>query len=233
MPYDLFREDLHRVLARTPRAVRNLLREHPEKLLLAGGYIRAVIGNERPNDIDIFCSSKELALQAAQGLALAYKGRLHSTDNAHTVLASGRVPVQFIHRWTYATPAELLEDFDFTIAQAVIYATPDENTLEWQSQVAFSFYADLAAKRLVYTAPVRDEEPGGSLMRVRKFLARGYHIDATNLGLVITRLVLGVDQIRDLGIGQAHLARVITGLLREVDPLLVIDGIEAEEEKEE
>ena len=34
------------------------------------------------------------------------------------------------------------------------------------------FYPDLAARRLVYTAPVRDEEAGGSLLRVRKFIER-------------------------------------------------------------
>ena len=38
------------------------------------------------------------------------------------------------------------------------------------------FYPDLAARRLVYTSPLRNEDAGGSILRVLKFYQRGYRI---------------------------------------------------------
>jgi hypothetical protein len=67
------------------------------------------------------------------------------------------------------------------------------------------------------------------MMRVRKFLARGYSIQASSLGAVIARLVVKV-RASDLASTEAGTAQVLSGLLREVDPLLVIDGVDAVEE---
>ena len=100
-----------------------------------------------------------------------------------------RSPVQFIHRWTFDNAHALIASFDFTIAQSAIWF---ENG-EWQSITTPSFYDDLQDKRLVYTFPDREEEPGGSLLRVLKFLRRGYDISPENLAKVIARLMNGVN----------------------------------------
>ena len=76
--------------------------------------------------------------------------------------------MQFIHRWKYDEPTKLLEELDFTVCQAAVWWANDS----WQSLCSTSFYPDLAARRLVYTFPQREEESGGSMMRVRKFLGR-------------------------------------------------------------
>lgn len=61
-------------------------------------------------------------------------------------------------------------------------------------------------------------------MRVRKFLGRGYNIQATSLGAVVSRVVSKVTNIDSLT--EHRRGEVIAGLLHEVDPLLVVDGLE-------
>ena len=159
-------------------------------------------------------------------LAISRKGSLHETDNAFTVLTQGRTPVQFIHRWLYEDAARLIQEFDYTIARAVVWWNA---TFElWTSLCDQDFYADLAARRLVYCSPERTEDAGGSLMRARKFLARGYFISAHDLGLVVHRLVSKIDFEATTRLG--NLEKVIIGLLREVDPLTVVDGIDVADE---
>lgn len=224
--------DLHFVMARVPGDIRKLVKERG--LFLAGGFIRATIAGERPSDIDLFGPTKELLELCALNLTEARKGRHHDTDNAFTVLAPPRMPVQFIHRWMYSHgiigAAKLLSEFDFTICQAVIWW----EDAKWNSMVSERFYADLAARRLYYTFPQREEDAGGSMLRVRKFLERGYHIQAGALGAVIARIAMGVrwDEIGTGESSERHAAKVITGLLRQVDPLIVIDGIEPINEHE-
>lgn len=224
--------DLNFVLRRVPRDVRELMKLRG--LFLAGGFIRAAIAGEKASDIDLFGASLESLKLDAMQFAIARQGRMHETDNALTVLTPGhRLPVQFITKWLYA-PGEqekLLAEFDFTIAQSVIWWDKDG----WHSSIGEAFYRDLAARRLVYTFPQRAEAAGGSLLRARKFLMRGYNIQAESLAGVISRLVSGVNEaamgalVGEPGIEKAR-AQVMSGLLREVDPLIVIDGVDLADE---
>ena len=59
-------------------------------------------------------------------------------------------------------------------------------------------------------------------MRVKKFLARGYNIQPLSLAGVMSRVFKKVDWAR-LEEGEDPTA-IICGLLREVDPLTVVDG---------
>jgi hypothetical protein len=229
MTTPLLPEDLHHVLSRTPRDVCKLLRKNPW-LFLGGGFVRSVIANESVNDIDLFGPSKASLELIAKSFALERKARFHETDNAFTVLTPGRHPVQFIHRWVYSEAEQLLSDFDFTIAQAVIWWKPTvKDAGEWRSLVSDYYYPDLASRRLRYLAPSRAEDAGGSVLRMRKFLARGYHIESNSLAKVIARLARGVRQVRE-SIEEPELAQITTALLREVDPLTVIDGLDLVDE---
>lgn len=225
--------DLLFVMRRIPKDVRELIAARG--LAVAGGFIRAIIAGERPDDLDLFGPTKEIVENAALTLAAARGVKLHETQNALTIAMPGRMTIQFITRWTYRNELELynvptvnmtalLNSFDFTIAQAGI--TFQRETRTWVGLVTPGFYPDLAARRLVYTTPVRIEEVGGSTLRVRKFLARGYNIQAGSLGKVIARLVTGVKFEDRREITEDWLAKIITALLREVDPSSVIDGIE-------
>src|SRR3546814_3214275 len=87
--------------------------------------------------------------------------------------------IQFITRWTFPRAADLWASFDFTVCQAAVWRTPDGH---WCSTCIDRFYVDLAARRLVYTSPVRDEEASGSMLRVIKYVKRGYSIQVDSLG---------------------------------------------------
>jgi hypothetical protein len=227
----------------------HLLRENAGKLFLAGGFIRATIAGEKISDIDMFGISKDDLMRVAKDLTLGRKGRYFETKNAITVLAPPRFPVQFITRWTFTEAIKLVESFDFTVCKAAIWAErlPDvieevngETTVTkeyaFHSLASDAFYPDLAARRLVYTHPVRDEEAGGSLMRVIKFVKKGYSVQAPALAGVVGR-VLGKISERgvtknDGSFDEKWATTVITGLLREVDPLTVIDGVDFVDEHE-
>src|SRR3546814_20864227 len=129
--------------------------------------------------------------------------------------------VQFITRWTFDNAADLVASFDFTVCQAAIW----RNRLgEWKSLISNSFYIDLAGRRLVYTAPEREEEAGGSMLRVIKYVRRGYTIQVTRLGAVLARLTMAFTPGR-LGDAEGRRGFVIACLLRDVDPAPVFDGL--------
>lgn len=218
--------DVQWTARRLPRDLKAMMKREGPKVFVAGGYIRSCVANETVNDIDVFTATKEDAERLAQELAGDRKP--YATDNAYTVTAR-RVSVQFIHRWSFKDPYFAMESFDFTIAKAALWWSDAKNDTGWRSACDERFYADLAAKRLVYTSPVRNEDAGGSILRVLKFYQRGYRIPLDSMGAVIARLVQGVDfaqlQASRFGAtGERGLAQVLTGLLREVDPLIDSDA---------
>lgn len=219
----LTRDDLIFITARIPRDVRELMVKYG--LFLGGGFIRETIAGSPPHDIDLFGPSTALLWTAADELGLTREARVFKTDNAITLIAAPRLPVQFITRWIFLDGSDVLESFDFTVCQAVVWW----NGSSWSSAIAESFYSDLAARRLVYTSPKREEAAGGSMMRVRKFLARGYNIQAKSLAAVMARMFIAVRNNPEFATEEG-VSTILNGLLREVDPLLVVDGIEAVEE---
>jgi hypothetical protein len=241
---ELSKVDLHHILSRTPRDVRDLLKAN--KLFLTGGFIRAIIAGEKPSDIDLLGPDKTALEMHAVNLANARSGRVHKTDNALTVLSPPKLPVQMITRWTYDDPEKLISEFDFTIVQAAIWyelvgepPAPGENWKgEWKSVCSDGFYPDLAARRLVYTHPVRHEDAGGSILRVIKYIKRGYNIQVPSLAGVVARFTAGLkisnDSISIIDgverINETWAAPILMGLLREVDPLAFVDGIEMVDE---
>lgn len=214
------------ICRRLPKAIEQFLYENDEDpIILGGGFIRACIAGETPNDIDFFVPSTEAAESLADSfldLAKAedpHRAHLVRTENAFTVLGFS-LPLQIIHRWTFPDAFKLIESFDFTIARAAIW----HSKTGWSSVRDDAFYEDLAAKRLVYRSPVREEEPGGSMIRVLKFYERGYRIPLDSLGAVIARLVSKVEKRDDYPDDEAArekwTADVVAGLLYEVDPLI-------------
>lgn len=213
--------DLQFVLGHLPKDVFVMIKT--QRLILAGGFIRATIAGEKPSDIDILGDTKEHLEGCAKQLADDRDCPFHRTENAITVLTQGRIPVQFVTRWVYTQPIDVVQSFDFTIAMAAIWYDG-----KWCSMVHDTYYEDLAARRLVYTCPARNEDAGGSIMRVRKFLARGYNIQAQSLAKVIARLCMGVHEIGRHS--ESELSRLLEALLREVDPSRIVDGVEIVDE---
>lgn len=218
--------DLNWAVRLLPAKLRNQMITYGPRLVLGGGYIRSTVSGEKPNDLDLFTQSPEDAKLFASELAKeAKKKEPYETGNALSVKLSPRHFVQYIHRWTFPSPAYLLESFDFTIACSALWFESGK----WTSLIDDEFYADLAAKRLVYRSPQRNEDAGGSVLRLLKFYQRGFRVPLDSLGAILARLVDGVDlkgiEVID-GHGESYIgdttekrwASVITGLLREVDP---------------
>lgn len=225
--------DLRYVVQRTPKDIRDLMTANPKRLFLGGGFVRATIANETPSDIDLFGVTKaELEGFATTLMASRPGARIHRSKNAITLVTPDRLTVQFITRWTFDEPKALVESFDFTVCQAAIWRGGNQSNSPWRSCIGDSFYQDLAAKRLVYTSPKREEEAGGSLLRVLKYVKRGYSIQVGSLGAVLARTAV---KLRDSGLAGSEegAAQVITGLLREVDPSLVVDGFDVVDDHDE
>lgn len=208
----LEREDIRRCILEIPPAVRGIM---DESVFLAGGFIRAVISGESVNDLDFHVISAGHVNILATDIAEIYKTQKQSTRNAHTILAFGMPDIQIIRRWTFSSIEDCIRSFDYTIAQAGIVKT----RTGWRGVCSSRFYRDLAAKRLVYTAPDRQEDGGGSLLRALKFAKRGYHISPEDLSKVIAR---AIRELKLDGKPEAEISRLIIPVLREVDPLVRI-----------
>ncbi len=211
------------VVTNVPRDIKEMLTMNANRLVLGGGFIRDVLSSTPPNDIDLFCDTAERAAVLANDLCKAREGRMHATQNAITVLATNYLPVQFITRWTYARPHDVLKTFDFTVCQAALWRQGGQSNAEWRAQTGPNFFRDLAGRNLVYTPPVREEEAGGSMMRMTKFLRRGWHIQIESLSLLIER-------VSQAGITEG---KAVVELLREVDPLRLADGLDLIHDHEE
>ncbi len=232
-------EDLNWCARRLPRRVKEVMKEAQTFLpVVAGGFIRACVANEKVNDVDMFVtgggekSCEELAMSLARipGYGIPHKPK--KTDNTWH-LKIGEMPVQVIHRWTFDNPQAVIDSLDFTICQAVIWFQDKE----WRGICNDSFYMDLAAKRLNYTAPIRDEDAGGSMLRVLKYYQRGYRIPLDSMGRVLARMISGISEEnwkkREFMQGlsekrfewEKQVGLVLTGLLREVDPLIDADHV--------
>jgi hypothetical protein len=129
-----------------------------------------------------------------------------------------------ITRWPFGDPLVLLESFDYTVCKAVVWVDGGK----WKSAIDPAFYPDLAAKRLTYTHPARNEDAGGSLMRMRKFVARGYNIQPLSIAGVVARLVIGAGKVD--GLTEVELTGKLDKLLLEVDPNVVLDGVDIVDE---
>ena len=204
-PHDLFW-----AVRLLPKQVRNQMITYGARLVLGGGFVRSAVSGEKPNDIDLFTQTPEDAKLFADELAVGAKRKPYETGNALSVRLFPRHLVQYIHRWTYATPRALIESFDFTIACSALWFESGQ----WTSLIDDEFYSDLAAKRLVYRCPLRNEDSAGSLLRLLKFYQRGFRVPLDSLGSIVARAVKGLDTDQD----ERELGKEITLRLRVVDP---------------
>ena len=228
--------DLNHVVRRLPMDIRDLLSKYHGTLFVGGGFIRSIVAGEQVNDIDLFGVSADLLKKIADELQAKRGGKekclLHHTKNAISVICNGRTTVQFITRWTYTDIGSVVASFDFTVCQAAICRDGAEKKAPWISAIGEGFYVDLAARRLTYTHPIGDEEAGGSLLRAIKFMKRGYVMQIGSLAGVIARLVSAVDAQRIDTNNELSTSWILRGLLEQVDPSVVVDGLEVTDDHE-
>lgn len=194
--------------------------EEPEwhnRIYVGGGYLRSIVSGETVNDVDVFVNNVEDAETLANKLAFNKEKDIYKTDNAYTV--RGRTTIQIIHRWVFNSPEEVSNSFDFTCCCAVIYYNGT-----WDSYCDNRFYIDLASKRIVYRNPIRNEDAGGSMLRVLKYYQKGYRIPLDSLGAVMARMVNAIrfDELPEPVDAdfEPRIAKLLTAMLVEVDPAI-------------
>lgn len=175
-------------------------------VFVGGGYVTNTVNGDKVNDIDVFVGSADSAVTLVEKLKGEH--RVVKTDNAITILSP--MPIQVIHRWVFNDIENVAASFDFTICCAAIGFKDGKRV----SYCCDSFYQDLAARRLSYRHPVRNEDAGGSMLRLLKYVRRGYHPPLDSVAGVIARLTKGVITS---GL-EAEVTATITRLLVEVDP---------------
>ncbi len=212
--------DLHLVVTRLPMDIRDVCKKNG--IIVGGGFIRETISGGTVKDIDLFGGGGHQLKKVAKKIKKKRNGRKFSTENAITILSVGRLPVQLITRWLFDDLESCVSSFDFTVCQAGVLYDPGEK--KWTSCIHDDFYSDLAAKRLVYTYPYRKEDAGGSMMRMAKFLRRGYNIQTQSIAGVMSRVAakLRAEVLGD----EKSISGIFEELLVEVDPLEIIDGID-------
>jgi len=212
-------EDVIRVVSGIPADIREIM--HDTGAYLAGGAVRALVAGEPVSDFDLFSVDKDAALRLATTVTAKRYGvgatTSMTTDNAITVLTVGRAPVQCILKFSHADPGAMIAMFDFTVVQAAVWLRDD-----WRSVCSDGFYPDLAARRLTYTYPIGDGDACGSILRMRKYLAKGYTIQAPSLAGIVARLVCTTPELTAKS--EKEVADAVLGRMREVDPLNVVDG---------
>jgi hypothetical protein len=216
---ELNSNDKAMVYKRIPSKIRKLLKENHDKLFLAGGFIRSCVTGDDINDIDIFCNP-EVAKEIVEDINSGEEEYISiKTKNAYTIRKYCKYPIQFVHRWEANNELDVINCFDFTICQAVVWFN---SFGDFKSMCVDSFYEDIAGKRLEYTRPVREEEAGGSLIRVLKYYSKGYKIPLDSLAAVIANFTVSFDWglivKRQLEEDKFYVEKIAHGLLREVDP---------------
>jgi len=186
--------------------------------VVAGGFVRSVISGETVNDIDVFVAN-DTATSVIVDLLKLDKFSLSISPNAKTLIKDNRTPIQIITRWMFGDSEkhrelrsqdnaarslsaammlqEVIQSFDFTVCQAGIVCVENK----WIGICADAFYADLCAKRLVYTKPDRDEDAGGSMLRMLKYTARGYRPTLPSIAAISARLFMGKNDVKLHGNG--------------------------------
>lgn len=218
--------DLKWCIRRLPKDLKTVMMTIGPQVSIGGGYIRSCISGDEIVDIDLFVESNTIRDKVVEILKPKTK-EVFRSKNAITILGY-KYPIQIIHRWLYAKPEDILSDFDFSVACAVMWCDKiPENLMSvkgefegWHGRVHEYYYQDLAAKRLRYLSPDRDEDVGGSVLRVLKYYRKGYNIDLESYAGTICRLVSKVDH-RNVQ-GSEQLKTIITGLLVEVDPNAIV-----------
>jgi len=160
--------DMQKCLNRLPTEVYELLKRYPNELILAGGFIRSTLADERIRDIDLFISKN----RKAQIISKTFKEIVLTTENSYSIKLQKVPQIQICFCWKFTSPKELLNSFDFSICKAAIY----HNGNEFLSICSSFFYPDINNKILRPLAKQKVDVKTfqKSIVRSAKFFELGY-----------------------------------------------------------
>lgn len=185
-------DDIKRVVYILPDKVTEMMRRYPGEVVLAGGFIRSVIGREMIHDADIFVKSESKAKTYTNVVGLE-----GTTRDKNITIEPGKhndMEIQVIWRYPYEHPYNILEGFDYTTVKAAIWFDEGDKNRKpnFVSICHERFYRDLARKLLVCDCE-RNAERVQSIPRLLKYISYGYSIDPKNLAEVVVKTCLSLD----------------------------------------
>jgi len=171
----IFEQNLYKEMP----ALQNIIHDN---CFIAGGSIASLLQNEPPKDFDIFFKSEE-AVKTFMAAVDVYPNCIGVTKYSCTFYLNfgPKTLVQFIH-FKAGNPDEITNAFDFNHTM---------NYYDFKTQqLVIKFSSPIKNKDLVINMQI--ERPISALMRMTKFLRRGYKIDNLNLSQLIIK-VLSLD----------------------------------------
>lgn len=183
-----------------------------EKIIVAGGFIRAYFAGEKPSDLDLYFRNNIDLLSVKSELEGKEWSEVFKTDRAITLKKDGKL-IQLIS-YVYADPSEVIDLFDFTICCAAMTVTrhevedddSDDMRIELRGHLIMhdDFFEHLAGRVLEF---IGTPLPLSSLQRAFKFVKRGYSICDENIVKVSEAIFRQVD-FDDKGKLTEHLAGI-------------------------
>jgi hypothetical protein len=143
-------------------------------VFIAGGAVRDYLTDSEINDIDLFVTD-----QGVLDNLIAFFKEKGKLINENKILANYKYKdkwFQIIKNRFFESPRQLIDSFDFTICQAVVYVENiSVNEGETKDQMEFefneTFFQDSLAKHL-RTATINF--PLSTLERMQKYIKKGY-----------------------------------------------------------
>lgn len=121
-----------------------------DKVFVAGGCIRDLLNDNTPKDYDIFCTSEEVIDKLKNNL-LDAGASVTSEYDKYVNLSFNRMTIQIVKLFTYKTPQELIDTFDFTICQACVFCEKILNPHESLNDASLSIIEVTLAQSTPYT----------------------------------------------------------------------------------
>lgn len=157
---------------------------------LAGGFMRAIIEERQPKDIDWFVSSLAQAVITRNELSNYLISNMRKLDEECFACEISQSPVQIVWRYPFDNASELLDRFDFTVAKAAIWYSNEKS--QFVGICHNRYYRDIANKELVYER-FGDVERILSIPRLMRYHEYGYSIGPESLAKVILHTALSLD----------------------------------------
>lgn len=191
---DLEEDDIKKVVFALPTYIQELMKRHPGKVLLAGGFIRAIVANESPRDIDLFVNDKMDSARWLDDMSISRKEHDQDWATQPASAPGSNLGIQTSWRYKFKEPYEVIDQFDYIITKAAVWFDEgdDKRSPSWTGICHDQFYRDVAHKTLTYCCE-RDTEYLLSIPRLLKFIQRGYTIGPKSLADVITKTCLSLD----------------------------------------
>jgi hypothetical protein len=189
---NLEEDDIKRVIYMLPEEVREMMKRHPGKVIVAGGFIRALVAGEDIKDLDIFVPSESEAKKWCDEVDIEYEmGDKYLSTEPNEYF---NYEIQTVWRYPFKEAYEIPEQFDYTVVKCAIWFDPgDKNKSATFVGICHErFYRDLARKALVFCCE-RNAEKIMSIPRLLRYTQYGYSMDPKSMAEVILKTCLGLN----------------------------------------